>query len=326
VATLLDALGVDDTIREPALTLARAWVAAASDAPEAEVERLLGLGSGRSRGPLPFRSGDPAAESAVVRAARIGLDAAERVRRAESAARALSASAGAPAARTVGAQVAVALLLAGRCDDALAAAGVLPVDPGVAPAAAVAAAAVRSLALGRLGRHAEAAGPARASAALASSFGIDEPLAQLALGRTEHDEQLLREAARSHPAIRAWALAELALLRAPDDRDTARALVDEAHALLADAADPGLPGAVAAEADRRLSSAARVQSRQESELSRAELRVLRLLPSRLTQREIASELYLSLNTVKTHACAIYRKLGVTSRPDAVRAARALNLV
>ena len=62
------------------------------------------------------------------------------------------------------------------------------------------------------------------------------------------------------------------------------------------------------------------------ELSPAERRVLRLLMTRLTQREIANELYVSLNTVKTHARVIYRKLGVGSRTAAVAVARELNLV
>jgi len=51
--------------------------------------------------------------------------------------------------------------------------------------------------------------------------------------------------------------------------------------------------------------------------------VLRLLPSRLTLREIADELYVSLNTLKFHLRIIYRKLGVNSRTDAVEAARSL---
>ncbi|HEY7042649.1 MAG TPA: LuxR C-terminal-related transcriptional regulator [Nocardioidaceae bacterium] len=49
--------------------------------------------------------------------------------------------------------------------------------------------------------------------------------------------------------------------------------------------------------------------------------VLRLLPSRLTQREIAGELSISLNTLKFHLKVIYRKLGVNSRGDAARLAR-----
>jgi len=52
-----------------------------------------------------------------------------------------------------------------------------------------------------------------------------------------------------------------------------------------------------------------------------ELSVLRYLPSKLSQREIAGELYVSLNTVKTHCRAIYRKLGVEGRHAAVQSAR-----
>ena len=62
------------------------------------------------------------------------------------------------------------------------------------------------------------------------------------------------------------------------------------------------------------------------ELSARELRVLRLLASELTQREIGTELFLSLNTVKSHARSIFRKLGVSSRKQAVARARELDLI
>jgi LuxR family maltose regulon positive regulatory protein len=62
------------------------------------------------------------------------------------------------------------------------------------------------------------------------------------------------------------------------------------------------------------------------ELSQRELEVLRLLPSRLSQREIAAELYVSFNTIRTHTRVIFRKLGVTSRAEAVRRARELGLL
>jgi LuxR family maltose regulon positive regulatory protein len=58
----------------------------------------------------------------------------------------------------------------------------------------------------------------------------------------------------------------------------------------------------------------------------AELRVLRYLPTHLTFGAIAEELYVSRNTVKTQAIAIYRKLGVTSRDAAVAEARRLHLL
>jgi len=62
------------------------------------------------------------------------------------------------------------------------------------------------------------------------------------------------------------------------------------------------------------------------ELSQRELEVLRLLPSDLSQREIAAELYVSFNTVRTHTRVIFRKLGVTSRAEAVARARELGLL
>jgi ATP/maltotriose-dependent transcriptional regulator MalT len=62
------------------------------------------------------------------------------------------------------------------------------------------------------------------------------------------------------------------------------------------------------------------------ELSKREIDVLRLLPSHLSQREIATELYVSFNTVRTHTRVIFRKLGVTSRPEAVDRARELGLL
>src|SRR5690349_16905003 len=61
-------------------------------------------------------------------------------------------------------------------------------------------------------------------------------------------------------------------------------------------------------------------------LSDAERNVLRYLPSHLSYPQIAEVLCLSRHTVKSHAGAIYRKLGVSSRAGAVQTARELGLV
>ena len=61
-------------------------------------------------------------------------------------------------------------------------------------------------------------------------------------------------------------------------------------------------------------------------LSDAELRVVRYLPSNLTASEIASELIVSANTVRTHMRHIYAKLDAHSRSEAVARARELGLV
>jgi ATP/maltotriose-dependent transcriptional regulator MalT len=58
-------------------------------------------------------------------------------------------------------------------------------------------------------------------------------------------------------------------------------------------------------------------------LTAREETVLRLLRSPLSLRQISQELYVSHNTIKTHTRAIYRKLGVSSRHDAVEHYRQL---
>jgi DNA-binding CsgD family transcriptional regulator len=61
-------------------------------------------------------------------------------------------------------------------------------------------------------------------------------------------------------------------------------------------------------------------------LTQSETRMLRYLPTHLGVPEIAAELYLSANTVKTHLRHLYRKLGAHSRQEAVQRARALGLL
>ena len=58
-----------------------------------------------------------------------------------------------------------------------------------------------------------------------------------------------------------------------------------------------------------------------SPLTEREIAVLRLLGGTLSAREIGQHLYVSQNTVKTHIKSIYRKLGVTSQPEAVARGR-----
>jgi LuxR family maltose regulon positive regulatory protein len=62
------------------------------------------------------------------------------------------------------------------------------------------------------------------------------------------------------------------------------------------------------------------------ELTKREAEILRLLPTRLSQREIGRRLFVSYNTVHSHIRSIYRKLGVSSRIDAVERARERGLL
>jgi LuxR family maltose regulon positive regulatory protein len=61
-------------------------------------------------------------------------------------------------------------------------------------------------------------------------------------------------------------------------------------------------------------------------LTESEMRVLRYLPSNLSKQEIGDELYLSVNTIKTHVKHLYAKLDVQTRRQAVDRARALGLL
>jgi LuxR family maltose regulon positive regulatory protein len=72
-------------------------------------------------------------------------------------------------------------------------------------------------------------------------------------------------------------------------------------------------------------TAAEARYKSVDPLTERERTVLRYLASTLSTAEIASDLYLSVNTVKTHQRSLYRKLGVASRREAVHRARLLQL-
>jgi LuxR family maltose regulon positive regulatory protein len=76
----------------------------------------------------------------------------------------------------------------------------------------------------------------------------------------------------------------------------------------------------------KLSTATQVTPPLLDPLTERELQVLRLLPTHLSSTEIAEQLYISKNTVRSHIGHIYDKLGVHSRKDAVLRAQELGLV
>lgn len=131
--------------------------------------------------------------------------------------------------------------------------------------------------------------------------------------------------------IGAWAniqarisLAHASLLL--DDRTGAQVLVDEAAALLAQQPDATGSHIRLRQIVERLESSRGALPVGPSSLTTAELRVLHLLPTNLTLADIADRLYISRNTAKSHAAAVYRKLGVSSRRDAVSVARDVGLL
>ena len=162
----------------------------------------------------------------------------------------------------------------------------------------------------------------------------------LALGRAAELDGRLGEAERELTRARelsergagvieraAASLAKARLLGALGRRDAARARLDEAGELLASCADAGTLARAFAQAQRAPGLAApRPLPASGEELSDRELGVLRMLHSPLSLREIGAELYLSLNTVKTHTRNIYLKLGAGSREEAVARGRERGLL
>jgi LuxR family maltose regulon positive regulatory protein len=115
----------------------------------------------------------------------------------------------------------------------------------------------------------------------------------------------------------------------------AAAHLEDADRLVTVLADAGaLPG-WAAEVRRQLPDGASAPAQRGSTtepspapieaLSSREVQVLRLLSGSMSLREIANELYLSVNTLKSHCKSVYRKLGVGSREEAVIRGRSMGL-
>jgi LuxR family maltose regulon positive regulatory protein len=145
-----------------------------------------------------------------------------------------------------------------------------------------------------------------------------------AQGDLERSYELARRGAG--PVSEAWPLAHLARVRAArGERAAALEAVADARAALAGAPDGGIFGARVETAARALAARTR-DIVMGDPLSDRELAVLRELAGPYARREIAERLFVSLNTVKSHTKSIFRKLGVSTREDAVTRARELELL
>ena len=123
--------------------------------------------------------------------------------------------------------------------------------------------------------------------------------------------------------------ARLVLARAElilGDVEAARVLATESEDLLRRFPDAGTLPTEQERIQKAIQAAAGEVGHGLVPLTTAELRVLQFLPTHLSFQAIAEELFVSRNTVKTQAIAIYRKLGVSSRGDAVACAIELGLL
>ena len=106
-------------------------------------------------------------------------------------------------------------------------------------------------------------------------------------------------------------------------REEAVRSFEEADAIIDGMADPGYLTITRRELARELFGPSQALGEP---LSARELDVLRLLADGLSKREAGDRLFVSYNTVHSHVRAIYRKLGVTSRADAIDRARKQGLL
>ena len=141
---------------------------------------------------------------------------------------------------------------------------------------------------------------------------------------------VLRAAMRPEAVEGSQADAELAvewLARGSYFRSAALHVLEVAHLL---AGNKGSPEATAAQVEERTDGedpeAIRFRMRLAASLTPAELRLLPLLATHLSFREIGERLYISRTTVKTQAKSAYRKLRASSRSEAVERAAELGLM
>jgi LuxR family maltose regulon positive regulatory protein len=343
VARWLGELPDEAILADPPVALIAAWSRGFQGASKHETERWLAAAEDPSYGgPPPDGMGSQAFGAALARATLLFDDVG---RSAAGARRAVELAGAQPAELSwAGSALGQALYLSGQAAQARPWLEELvgQVPASVQPYAVVTALAVLSL-LAADQDDPAAASLARGAVATAEAHGINfEPLSgivYLALGRALARQGELAEAevqlrrvlelfqVDSMGLHRTLALLVLALVRhGRGDLPGARALVDQARQLVNQATDPGMLPSVLEQTEDTLGSASLQRVALVDPLTERELAVLRLLPTGLSTREISRELSVSVNTVRSQVQAIYRKLQVNSRNEAVTNARQLGLL
>ena len=344
----LDGLPEAVIAADPSVVAAKVWIGGVRGVPREELERWLAaaetVGGG---GPLPDWATSVAFEIAMMRAMFTYDDADEVL---EAARRAFELAGPGPSEASWMATAALVrmLYLAGRAAEVRALLATVAFDQlpsGRQPFVAVNLLAVGSLLAAEEGDDATATALARRAMAIATAGGrglnplngvayIAMAKAAVRQGDLEEAQALLErvlpllalDSFALHHAEALLALAEVCQARG--DGDGARAAADRARQMIGRFADPGMLADRLARAGRAPQPAAgrRAAAGPAGELTERELVVLRLLATTLSQREIATELYVSVNTVRTHIQGVYRKLGAASREEAVASARAGGLL
>jgi LuxR family transcriptional regulator, maltose regulon positive regulatory protein len=343
VARWLEGLPEEAILADPPVALITAWSRGFGGASKPETERWLAAAEDEGYGgPPPDGMRSQGFGAALARATLI-FD--EVGRSAVAARRAVELAGDQPAESSwAGSALGQALYLSGQAAEARPWLEELvgQVPASVQPYAVVTALAVLSLVAADQDDP-DTTSLARRAVATADAHGVSfEPLSgivYLALGRALARQGALAEAevqlgralelfeVDSMGLHRALALLVRAWVRhGRGDRPGARALADQARELVDQSTDPGMLPSLLEQTEEALGSRPRRPVQLAAPLTERELTVLRLLPTQLRTPEIAQELSVSVNTIRSQVQAIYRKLQASSRAEAVTKARQLRLL
>jgi LuxR family transcriptional regulator, maltose regulon positive regulatory protein len=342
VEAWLDALGLDRVAVEPRLALAAAWISIAAGDQE-QTDRWFSLAAGGDPkldvGDMPLEAALALLESCMPRRGITSmLAAAERFR-------AFDIDLQPPALRQVADwSLAYARYYGGVTDEALEPAenAVRAVSRSPNHLINVVSLSLLAHMMSDRGDTPRARALAQQADDLAQRTGLSEdPVRGSALiahgralareGDLEGARQLLEEGvelrrASSNRIDLVFGLLDLApIRRLLGNSAGARAALREAAVLATSGPDMGTLHALLEKRSRKLRVAIRKSNSVPDPLSDRELTVLRLLGGTLSRRDIGRELGISTDTIKSHVRAIYRKLGVTSRAEAVERAKDLGV-
>jgi LuxR family maltose regulon positive regulatory protein len=338
------ALGDNAIAADPVAAHCAAWAAALGGDRESVQRWLPALAAGKHEGPLPDGFRSPQSSAALLQAT-FGFDGIGPMRDAAATAVSLENDQRSPWYALARAAYAFALYLCGDLEGAAAQAeealhanasitlvrlncygvmSLIAVEEGNLDQGQEYARVARDMVSGTGLRTApqSSVGYTGAGAVFASQGRLEE---------ARREFELALESRRKWPGISPWLTVEILFRLAPvvadlGDRRGAAALLDEAsHVLtsLPDGAEAQL--ARLGRLQRRVAGRPRVVSLAEP-LTDREMAVLHLLHGTLSLREIGQQLYLSQNTIKTHTRAIYRKLGASTRQEALAKAREIDIL
>jgi LuxR family transcriptional regulator, maltose regulon positive regulatory protein len=341
----LESLPEEMIAQNAALCLVEAWLCALGGRRE-ECERFLTLAEGLPHeGTLPDGTASVGSGVATLRAI-FGFGGIEDMGEAARRAAALGLDRTSPQAPLVKLGLGMSWYFSGNVVQARRVLeGGLRLTDGGHPMVRIGMLSFQSFAATDEGHPEEAESLAREAKALVDRFrlqGIPQAtLAAIALGRALAGHGKLEEAQgelenaysarRSLPGLSPWptlvGLLALAPVRAArGDRAGARTVLAEAQGILEDNPDAGKFSELLERQERKLRARRPREGQLDGELTERELEVLRLLGGELSTRQMAHSLYVAPSTVRTQIKSIYRKLGVSSRGDAMKEAHARGLI